>query len=845
MLSAHAIRDSKNSLGRGALAAAWFAGLGFGSGALVAQTPDVPIDYDAAIAQSGMTGSYGYFRTLDGSATLIQAGTNERIEVRANEPILVGDRVFVSDGSRAEIVLSDRNIVRIGANAELGFRALANSGDTDDPASVLELIRGTIQLVVVQDQLGQSYPSVATPNASVRTQGPGSFLIVVDDDRRTEVVAREGRTEVITESEAAEVRAGESLFVEGNRGQNLEFAAAPSIDGLERWGADLSNYAQGEYSEYVDPDLRYSASTLSGYGSWVDYGGGRAWRPRVATGWAPYRNGRWRYTPSGLFWVSYEPWGWTPSHYGYWDRHASYGWLWYPGQRFAAAHVYWYWGANYSGWIPSGYYWRHYGNRYGSQFGFYYGVYGNIGGGGFGAYRDWTFLPHGRLGDRRQRFYSVNGQDLGRRRGTLGRGVLFTDSRSLRPDTWRRPNDALAGLRRAGSRDGRALADAQPFVDRARLPRSLERVALTGRSGRSAAGAVRAGQTTADAMRPNPTTRRVDGRSTRLGSETLRSGQRARDGRVQTNPATGRAGSETVRRPTTRSREAQTGLRRPTRRPSVEAGDATRRPEARAPQTRSTERRTLRRPDQPVARAGGDARPRARPTTRGSTRPSARPQARDRSPRPTVRRSPSSRPPTVRQSPSARPPTVRQSPASPRPTVRRGGSSGRPTARPDNSRPSRPTVRRGGGSSSRPTARPQNSGRSSQPRVNRSRPSTSRPAVRSSRPRSSRPTARPSRPSSSRPAVRSSRPGSSSRPAARRGGSSSGSRPTARRSGGSSSRPAVSRSSGSRATPRASSGSRPAVSRSSGSRATPRASSGSRGRSGSSRSGRRGGRSGT
>ncbi len=854
MLSAHAMREIRTDLGRGALTATFLALTGLGLSALIAQDPEIPIDYDAAIAQTGIDGSYGYFRTIDGSATLIQTGTNERIEVQPNEPILVGDRVFISGGSRAELVLADRNIVRVSANAELGFRALANSGDTQDVSSVLDLKRGTLQLVVLQDQLGQSYPSVITPNASVRTLSSGSFLIVVDGDRRTEVVAREGQTEVITEAEAAEVRAGESLFIEGARGQNLEFAAAPSVDALERWGANLSNYAQGEYSEYVDPDLQYGASTLEGHGSWVDYGGGRAWRPRVAVDWAPYRNGRWRYTPSGLFWVSYEPWGWTPYHYGYWDRHDSYGWLWYPGRRFASAHVYWYWGADYSGWIPTGYYWRHYGNQYGSRFGFHYGVYGSIGGGGFGAYRHWTFLPHGRLGSRRQHFYSVNGQDLGRRRGTLGRGVLFTDSRSLRPDTWRRPNDALAGLRRAGTRDGRALADAQPFVERGRLTGSLERIALTSRDGRSAGGAVRAGRNTS-AAQPNPTTRRVDGRAAGLDRETLTRGAGARDARerpnVQSNPANGRTGSATVRRPTTRSRDAQTGVRSPTRRPTVDEGGTVRRPSAR-PQARSTEGRTLRRPDRPVTREGASARPQARPNTPGqatrptarpqtgqATRPTARPQT-GQATRPTARPQtgqatrPTARPqarettrPTVRRSPSTRPPTVRQAPTSSRPTVRRsGGTASRPTARPQPSaRTSRPTVNRSRPSTSRPTARPSNP-TSSRPTVRRSGGNTSRPAARpQSSSRSSRPAVRSSRPSSSRPAARSSQPrASSSRPAVRSSQPrSTGSRPAARSSGGSSSRPAVSRSSG-------------------GSRSAPRASSGSssRGRSGSARSGRSG-----
>ena len=325
-----------------------------------AQEGELPVDYDAAIAQSGMDGSYGYVRTLEGSATLLQGDTGERVEVSVNEPLLAGDRLFASGESRTEILLADGNIVRVGDRAEVLFRALANSGDTNDPGSVIELARGTLQLVAAADQLGQEFPAVVTPNATVRARGAGSFLISTDDGRRTEVIVRDGVAEVTTANEVAEVRRGERLFVGGVRGERLDFAAAPDLDRLERWGFGLGDYQRGEYATHVDPDLHYAASSLRGHGSWVRVEAGVAWRPRVSVGWAPYRHGRWRHTPSGMFWVSHEPWGWVPYHYGYWDLHPSWGWVWFPGHRFAGAHVYWYWGPSYAGWIPSGYYWRHY-----------------------------------------------------------------------------------------------------------------------------------------------------------------------------------------------------------------------------------------------------------------------------------------------------------------------------------------------------------------------------------------------------------------------------------------------------------------------------------------------------
>ncbi|WP_419162198.1 DUF6600 domain-containing protein [Candidatus Palauibacter sp.] len=671
-------------------------GVTFAASPASAQEPEIPVDYDAAIAQSGMDGSYGYLRALDGSATLIQGDTRERVQITVNEPVLAGDRLFASGESRVEIVLADRNLVRVGDRAELLFRALANSGDTSDPASVLELTRGTLQLLVSADQLGSEFPAVVTPNATIRPRVAGSYLIIVDDERRSEVVVRDGVAEVATETEVAEVRRGESLSVEGSRGDRLDFAAAPSLDRLELWGQGVGEYARGETAAHVDSDLHYAASSLSGHGSWVNVGASYAWRPRVSSGWAPYRDGRWRDTPSGLFWVSYEPWGWVPYHYGTWDQHSDWGWIWFPGHRFAGAHVYWYWGPSYAGWIPSGYYWRHYRNHYGSRWGFHFGVYGHIGG-SFGRYRHWTFLPHGRLGHRRQYFYSESGTDLGRRRRALERGVLLTDTRSLGREAWRRPAETLAGLRRAVQRDGRTTGDANAFIDRGtRLPQELERVALRGRDGRSAVArqpeaGTRAGTVRASGERPvQATIRRLEGRSPRLERPGV---QRP------TRTAAGPGARPAVRRPSARDVPSRT-----TRRPE--------RPVQR-PTTRPTRRGVQRPPRPTVQTAPVPSRPVGRPVAPRSSRPTVRPASARPAPRPAMARPaarptarrPVARPTATRSSrPSVRPISVRPT----RPTAARRSGSGRstPRAAPRPARPGGSSVRRpAGGSRSRGTAR--------------------------------------------------------------------------------------------------------------------------------------------
>ena len=66
---------------------------------------------------------------------------------------------------------------------------------------------------------------------------------------------------------------------------------------------------------------------------------GYAWYPRVAAGWAPYRNGHWAWIdPWGWTWVDDAPWGFAPFHYGRWAFLRG-GWGWIPS-RDRTRHVY-------------------------------------------------------------------------------------------------------------------------------------------------------------------------------------------------------------------------------------------------------------------------------------------------------------------------------------------------------------------------------------------------------------------------------------------------------------------------------------------------------------------------
>jgi hypothetical protein len=100
--------------------------------------------------------------------------------------------------------------------------------------------------------------------------------------------------------------------------------------------------------------ISYFHESLAPYGRWVvsePYG--EVWVPSgVASGWDPYWDGEWIWTDYGWTWVSYDPWGDIPYHYGTWVWVDAHGWAWEPGTVWAPAWVTWAWTGDYIGWAP-------------------------------------------------------------------------------------------------------------------------------------------------------------------------------------------------------------------------------------------------------------------------------------------------------------------------------------------------------------------------------------------------------------------------------------------------------------------------------------------------------------
>lgn len=377
-------------------------------------------------------GAAAYLRTVEGYADHVLA-QGEAFQAGINYPVVPGDRLVLAPGTRLEVVLPDGSAVRAADEADLLVSAVAGTLESPAQETQLELDHGELQ-VVRPAWSGPEAVQVLVGGSWVVLEAPGSYRIGTDGYGTSRVTVREGWAEISTPRGRRDVRTAETAWVrEGT--WSVELARAEARDELEWWGASLDRDVQVAARTWSDdPRLSYAAASLEGRGEWVEVGGRRAWRPWVEVGWRPYVTGDWAWTPGGMAWVSYEPWGWLTHHYGLWEQVGGYGWVWVPGRVYSPAWVYWYWGPSYVAWVPAGVYATTYASW---DYRPSWGVYGWVSG-GWSHYDDWTFcrVDDFRYGRHHGRF--ALGREVSRHADTdiLQRGVLATDTRPLTRGGW-------------------------------------------------------------------------------------------------------------------------------------------------------------------------------------------------------------------------------------------------------------------------------------------------------------------------------------------------------------------------------------------------------------------------
>jgi len=263
---------------------------------------------------------------MSGAVSFSPAGETEWDPATINRPLGSGDRLWTDERARAEIQIGGASVRMNGATSVVVL-------NLDDRIAQLQLTQGTLN-VNVRRLAPNQVVEVDTPNLAFTLRKPGAYRIAVDPDgNATDIIVRKGQGEAYGEGAAYVIDARQPYRFMGTGLREYEYLSAPPVDEFDRWASSRDrSYDSSPSARYVSPDV-VGYQDLDANGTWrVEPNYGNVWVPnRVATGWAPYRDGHWTWIdPWGWTWVDDAPWGFAVSHYGRW-AHMRGTWVWVPG----------------------------------------------------------------------------------------------------------------------------------------------------------------------------------------------------------------------------------------------------------------------------------------------------------------------------------------------------------------------------------------------------------------------------------------------------------------------------------------------------------------------------------
>ena len=382
---------------------------------------------------------YSHLTALEGAAS-VASEANGEVDAVVNLPLAEGDQIVTGAGGRVEVELADGNRFQVAGESRIKLDSLADQQGSSSTESSINVIEGSVAAESLTG--GDAALRVDTPDVSVYLPSQSQARINIDPGRGTSVVVRRGEADVQTRSGSTTVRQGSYLMIHG--GDPEVARGSFSRDRFDIWVADRTDSTLAAYNSasarYVEgSDYDEDVAVLDNYGQW-DYSPtyqAEVWRPSVSADWCPYSDGYWYSTPIGASWVSNEPWGWFPHHYGNWFFDAAFNsWCWSPAYLFSPAWVYWGFSPSFVGWCPIGYY--SWGRRSGSSV----AVNGIFDPSRIDIGRGWRFVGTDHFGQRFDRRSLLPGSAVA---GRLGSSFAVTSRPAIAPVSGR-PGSAPAQL---------------------------------------------------------------------------------------------------------------------------------------------------------------------------------------------------------------------------------------------------------------------------------------------------------------------------------------------------------------------------------------------------------------
>ncbi|MBV8116453.1 MAG: FecR domain-containing protein [Candidatus Eremiobacteraeota bacterium] len=282
------------------------------------------------MAQYTVAGAPGVanISVIQGDVVIVRGDSGEQVAATINAPLLPGDYISTSGGSRSEVQFDGISMLRLAADTQVRFVNL------DPRAREMQLAVGTAELAELQSADGN--PQIDTPSLTLRPNRAGDYRVSVLSNGQTLVTVRSGSATVTTGSGSQTLTPGSTLVAYGPYANpSISLGAAIAFDAFDAFNANRDNaiIAAWNSDRYLAPQLA-GYSNLASYGQWYNVPGyGESWAPyNQANDWSPYSNGQWVWEPGyGYTWVGNEPWGYAPYHYGNWFYANNYNqWMWQP-----------------------------------------------------------------------------------------------------------------------------------------------------------------------------------------------------------------------------------------------------------------------------------------------------------------------------------------------------------------------------------------------------------------------------------------------------------------------------------------------------------------------------------
>ena len=254
-----------------------------------------------------------FVSVVDGYAELDRDGQSSRdIE---NVPLEAGDRLRTTRG-RVEILFDDGSVLALDEHTAVTFVS----------ASDVQLDAGRVR-TQWRDRAARAELSVHTVAGSAIIRTQGDYRITLAESRRgdaeIEVAVARGSAELANDHGRTIVREGTRALTTAGYAPSTPYAYSAPRDAFERWTEELEQDRYGvESVRYLPDELRYYGGVFDRYGAWQRHPSyGYVWYPRVSVGWRPYDGGRWSFVIGfGYSWVGGSRWSWPTHHHGRWDR---------------------------------------------------------------------------------------------------------------------------------------------------------------------------------------------------------------------------------------------------------------------------------------------------------------------------------------------------------------------------------------------------------------------------------------------------------------------------------------------------------------------------------------------